>query len=80
MGIGRLLTILLIAWLLYALYKRFIKNKFQAGKNEQNRGPKEIEKIVKCEKCSIHIPIEEAIKHKGRYYCSKAHLQADDET
>jgi len=50
------------------------------GEKKQQRKPNKVENIVKCEKCSIHIPVQEAIEYKGRYYCSKAHLQTDDNT
>jgi len=70
MGIFRLLTILLIAWLVYALYKRYIKNK--SLKRPTNKR-KNTEKVVKCEHCATHIPEHEAIVDKGRYYCSEEH-------
>lgn len=70
MGIFRLLTILLIAWLCYALYKRYIKNKSSKRPMKKGKNP---EKVVKCEHCAMHIPEHEAILDKGRYYCSEEH-------
>ncbi len=76
MGIFRLLTILLIAWLVYALYKRYIKKK---SKNLQPRKNRKPEKIVKCEHCATHIPEHEAIVDKGRYYCSEEHKRISNQ-
>lgn len=70
MGIFRLLTILLIAWLVYALYKRYVKARSQNLTSKKSKNP---EKIVKCEHCATHIPEHEAIIDKERYYCSEEH-------
>lgn len=79
MGLVRLLTLLLIVWLIYALVKRYLSKTGSAKRNEQKSGSNDIEKIVRCDKCSVHIPLKEAIEHKGRYYCSKEHLQTHDD-
>jgi len=51
--------------------------------------PEEIEKLkdeiknaqdmVSCDKCGIHIPVNEAIKSGAKYFCSQNHLPKKDE-
>lgn len=79
MGLVRFLTLLLIVWLIYALVKRYLNKSAKQKRTEQKSSTDDIERIVKCEKCSVHIPVKEAIEHKGRYYCSKEHLQTHDD-
>jgi len=76
MGIFRLLTILLVAWLVYALYKRYLKARSQ---NQSAKKIKNSEKVVKCEHCKTHVPEHEAIIDKGRYYCSEEHKRISND-
>lgn len=74
MGIGRLLTIVILVWLGYLLYKRFIAS---SNKNK-TRHKDTVEKTVRCAYCQLHIPEREAISRAGRYYCSQQHLDLDE--
>ena len=73
MGLGKLLTVLILVWLGYLLYKRLIA---PTGKNKKPRN-KTIENTVRCAHCQLHIPEHEALFHDGRYYCSQQHLELD---
>ena len=70
----RIIILVAVAWLAYALIKRYIKNK-----QIERSAPKDkrSEKIIKCEKCSVHVPEHEAIRYQGRYYCSEEHKRLD---
>lgn len=63
----RLLIIILLLVLLFALIKRFLP-----GKPPPQDEPR-IAKIVRCDYCQIYIPHTSAIKHAGRYYCCDEH-------
>jgi hypothetical protein len=32
-----------------------------------------VRKVVKCARCSVHFPRDEAVRFEGRVYCSRAH-------
>ena len=66
----RLLIIILLVVLLFALIKRFLP-----GKLPEPDEPR-IAKMVRCDYCQIYIPHTSAIKHAGRYYCCKEHRES----
>ena len=66
----RLLIIILLLVLLFALIKRFLP-----GKPPPQDEPR-IAKIVRCDYCQIYIPHTSAIKHAERYYCCDEHKEA----
>ena len=75
MGLGKLLTFLILFGLGYMLYKRYI-----AGSKNSIKRPKDVvEKTVRCAHCQLHIPEHEAISRNGRYYCSQQHLELDQQ-
>lgn len=71
----RLIFLGLIIGVIVYLFKR---QGIQAGKQtpdlEHNDG-KNIEDMVKCEQCSVHLPRSEAYLVSGEFYCSKAHIK-----
>ena len=73
MGLGRLLTILILVWLGYLVYRRFISTSSKHKKS----GTRSVEKTVRCAHCQLHIPEQEALSRNGRYYCSQEHLELD---
>lgn len=36
--------------------------------------------LVQCQQCGIYIAVGDAICYKDRYYCSKEHLNLDNQT
>ncbi len=78
MGLFRLLAILFVAWLIYALIKRYVAQK-QIRTRKKTPKNRSVEKMVRCQTCQLHIPEQEAICKDGRYYCSQAHLEADSQ-
>ncbi|MFO7603260.1 MAG: PP0621 family protein [Gammaproteobacteria bacterium] len=81
MGLFRLLIILALAYLAYRLYLAWRRSSPQAGRPSKGkaRGRPQVENIVRCEVCQLHIPESEAIEDDGRYYCSQKHLQQDQD-
>lgn len=74
MGLIRILTIAFLIWLAIYFVKRLINSSSQIRRPHK---PREIENMVACHKCGLHVPQEEAIESKGRYYCSESHRDAD---
>lgn len=71
MGLIRFLILALVFWLLFRLFRRYW------DKLPRNNRPRaNIDNIVRCEHCGVHVPQKEALEHNGKYYCSKAHQLA----
>ena len=73
MGLRLILTLLAV-WLLYVLIVRGIRTR---RRNAQRTPPKPVVDMVRCKHCGTHLPAPEALRNSGRYYCCRAHLDAD---
>lgn len=69
-GLFRLIIIGLVIWLLYRLYQRWLSHKSTAT---QQKGQANIENMVRCEVCGLHVPQGSAVQKDGHYYCSEEH-------
>ena len=68
MTLLRLLIIAAVIWLLIRLIRQALGNR---GKHTP--GPAELPgKMVRCEHCGLHLPVDEAIVENGRTFCSRA--------
>jgi uncharacterized protein len=63
-------------WLIVRSYWRTNKSLPQNQKPQIKSG-----KMIACQHCGLHIPIEEAVKNGDDYYCSQEHatLQNDNQ-
>ncbi len=59
-----LIAILLIGWILKTLRQNRIAD-----------AEPRIRNMIPCDYCGLHVPEDEALKHEGRYYCCKEHVQ-----
>lgn len=71
MGI-RLLLLLLLAWLIWWVFKPLFQRRPRTTQDES----KTIEDMVRCEYCRINLPKPEAIEEDGRFFCNEEHRQA----
>jgi len=66
-----ILKLILFGLIIYGLYRlmggSLLPNK--KSKKENNLELPE-DTMVECQKCSTYVSISEAIKYKGKYYCS----------
>ncbi|MCU7842720.1 MAG: hypothetical protein KZQ93_02660 [Candidatus Thiodiazotropha sp. (ex Monitilora ramsayi)] len=71
----RYLFLGLALWGFYLIIRHLIRQK-----KMQHRRPTNTKAVdsVQCAHCGLHLPREEAISHGQNYYCSKAHLLADN--
>jgi len=75
MGLFRLLIIIFLIWLAYYFVRRMLlANQTKTGRKK----PGKLENMVRCAKCGLHIPEQEAVKSHERYYCSETHRDEDD--
>jgi hypothetical protein len=73
----RLIFLGLIAYLLVTAFKRIqysSKNDDKEIKKNASSKEQEIEDMVQCTSCKVHLPRSEAFLVKGDFYCSKAHI------
>ncbi len=73
MTLIRILIIALLAWLLL----RMIKNQINRYQLRQKGNKAQIQTVVRCQHCKLHIPKHEAITSENKYYCCKEHLRLD---
>ena len=67
MGISKILFMALLLWIAYKVYSSYKLGTKKADNNRMN------EKIIPCNFCQTHIPIESAIKVNNKYFCSIDH-------
>ena len=73
----RLIFLGLIIYLLVVAFKRIntdIKNEDKNIKKDTPVKEQEIESMVQCASCAVHLPRSEAFLVNGDFYCSKAHI------
>ncbi|MBM3350183.1 MAG: hypothetical protein FJY53_00030 [Betaproteobacteria bacterium] len=65
----------LVVWLLVLLFKRLTKETKSSQPDDDQSKEGEVEQMVQCATCHVHIPRSEAFLVRGAFYCSKAHIQ-----
>ena len=71
MTLIRILIIALVVWLLL----RMIQNWARRSRLNQKGNKPQIETVVRCRHCGLHIPKHEALESDNNYYCSQEHLR-----
>lgn len=71
MTLIRILLIALVIWLLL----RMLKNWANKKNLSRNTPPEELETMVRCQHCGLHVPKNEAMESDNKYYCSQEHLR-----
>jgi len=66
---SRLILLFLIAVAVYLLIKSF-------RRETPRQGQAVVEDMVRCAQCGVHLPKSESIEVDGKYFCSKAHRDA----
>ncbi|MDG2089572.1 MAG: PP0621 family protein [Gammaproteobacteria bacterium] len=79
MGLFRLLTFILVAFIAWRMIKNY-QTKVSTRENESEKVKIPVrEKMVKCEICDIHLPKEEAISFKDAdaeyWFCTPEHKE-----
>ena len=63
---GRILFLLIIAFLIYLLFKGFLRAQTRRG--EEDRREK-VEDMVACARCGVNLPKSEAKSEGAQFYC-----------
>lgn len=73
---GKLLSWVLLAVLAWGAYRfvLLIKRRAEAARTQEGAAPRSgPQRIVRCDRCGVHVPESEAIADADRHYCSEAH-------
>ena len=71
---ARLLLVIAIIAVVYILVRSYRKNSESLSENSNDALT---EDMVRCAQCGVHLPKSESISSGDIYYCSKDHLDAD---
>ena len=71
----RVVIILIVIWLAWRLVRNWITK--QSSKLENKPGSQQA--MQPCATCGTYIPVDEAIHHNGKLYCSHAHIPKKQE-
>ena len=66
----RILVLIAIGLLLYVIINNMLRKR-------RNMGKSNIDQMVQCSHCGLHILEQEAIKSEGNFYCSDEHKLAE---
>ena len=70
--IVKIIILLIAIWFGLRIYRLY------QAKNNAGTQAEHIQDMVSCDKCGIHIPVNEALKSGNKYYCSQGHLPKMD--
>jgi len=71
MNLIRLIVIVAIIWLVYRIYQNWQASRPIASKQQPKLN--EVENMVQCSNCGVHLPEQEALIQNKLFYCCKAH-------
>jgi uncharacterized protein len=78
--IVKLIILILVIWFGFRIYNAVQSKKLEKPKIKNAQAKiKNAQDMVSCDKCGIHIPVNEAIKSGAKYFCSQNHLPKKDE-
>ena len=68
----------ILIFIALAVIVMVLKRLWQTSGPEKNRQIPS-NRMVQCAHCGIYTPEADAIEHEGKYYCSQAHLDEDNQ-
>ena len=73
---GKLLfwvVVLGIGWVAWSMIRLSARKREQAARQSDSR---ELERIVACARCGVHLPASDAVRGGGDWYCGADHRDA----
>jgi hypothetical protein len=64
---------LLVMWWKRSLIARIRREYDEEESPRQRKNMPKHQEMVRCSYCDVYVPVEEAIKSRNHYYCSKEH-------
>jgi uncharacterized protein len=69
---AKILCLAIAAWLIITIIKRYKRSVSNTAKPKQP----DIEDMIRCSKCGVHLPKSDGIMVDQQYYCCEAHSKA----
>jgi uncharacterized protein len=69
---AKILFLTIAAWLIITIIKRYQRSVSDTA----NPKPPDVEEMIRCVKCGIHLPKSDGIIVDQQYYCCEAHSKA----
>jgi uncharacterized protein len=66
--LGRIVFLLIIAFLIYLLFKGFLRAQTRRGE-EDRKNEQKVEDMVACARCGVNLPRSEAKPEGALFYC-----------
>ena len=73
----KLIFLVIIVWLAITIFKRMQAQSPVARQNDvaaDEPSRSNVENMVQCDTCQVHLPRSEAFLVEGKFYCSQAHI------
>jgi len=70
MGIVRVITLGIIIWIAWVLYRRFKQQKEKLTNAKRESIKAKVASVKACSVCGVHVPLDEAINSNGDYFCT----------
>ena len=74
---GKILLLVLLGFVAYALWRGAQAKKARPASRDEAAPRRDrsggVERMVRCERCGVHLPVGEAYLVAGRHYCSAEH-------
>ncbi|WP_394701309.1 PP0621 family protein [uncultured Propionivibrio sp.] len=70
----------LLLWLLFGVLAYSLWRAHQRRRAARpSVSERQAERMVRCERCGVHLPIGECVEHHGSYYCCHRHADAGND-
>ncbi|CAK0775477.1 conserved hypothetical protein [Gammaproteobacteria bacterium] len=76
MNLFRFFFLAAAGWLGWILLRRWLHGQGRTPSNH-TQPPSPPLHMVRCAHCGIHLPQQDALEKKHRWYCGRPHLEAD---
>ncbi|MDO9151805.1 MAG: PP0621 family protein [Methylotenera sp.] len=73
----KLIFLGIVIWLIIKLAKYALKANQNNSPEVKSSEEANIENMVECDQCHVHLPRSEAFLVDGKFYCTKAHIKSD---
>lgn len=74
--VAKLLVFLLVLLGIYLLRRALVRSRGAAREGEARRATPQVERMVECAHCGLHVPESEAVAGDSRSFCCEAHRLA----
>lgn len=75
MGLIKFIILLVLVYVALTFWRQFKAR--QSNKAKSSAAPDSPTLMVRCSRCKVYLPENQALHEGDRWYCSKNHLEAD---